>query len=251
VCQECDLVLVATSAALTRDAIRKAQPGPGNRIVLAGRSIEPATGEWLSEVVQKECNAVRVGALGGPAPVEEILNGGLCAGVVASPYQEICDLTTTALHSTRYRVYHSQDLVGVQLMSAAVPVLATLLGLASNLRGTGVGMHAMVLSRGLAEAARLAQASGAQESTLFGLAGVGDLVASHSTTGNVYFDAGASLAKGQVTDGPWHLANALIEQARVRSVELPLTEALVAMHGGEDPVSVVQRLMSRSATSEH
>ena len=109
----------------------------------------------------------------------------------------------------------------------------------------------MVLSRGLAEAGRLASAIGADEATLWGLAGVGDLISAQAKSGNLYFDAGCALAANKIIEGPWHLAEALQERAKTASVELPLTGALLAMHSGEDPIDVVQRLMTRKATAEH
>jgi glycerol-3-phosphate dehydrogenase (NAD(P)+) len=251
VCEQCDLIFVATSANMTRQAIQKARPGPHNRIVVAGRGIEPATGKWMSNVVQEECDAIRVGALGGPAPVQEILNGGLCAGVVASPFEEVRRLATDALHSTRFRLYESNDLLGVQLTSAFVPVMACLLGLASNLRGAGVGMHAMVLARGMAEGGRLARAFEADEATLWGLAGIGDLISAQAKPTNPYFQAGKALAAGSVIDGPWHMVSAILERASHKEVELPLTLGLQHMSKGADPIDIVQQLMSRSATIEH
>jgi len=251
VCEKCELILVATSASKTRYALQKAKPGPHNRVVLASRGIEPDTGLWMSTVVEQECDALRVGALGGPAPVEEILNGALCAGVIASPYLEVRQMATEALHSTRYRVYQTGDLIGVQLTSAAVPVLACLLGLTRQLQGAGVGMHAMVLSRGLAEFGRLASAIGADEATLFGLAGIGDLVSAQSREGALYYESGRALARGQRGQGPWHLASALLERAKARNIELPLTASLLAMQHGEDPIDVVHRLMARASTDEH
>lgn len=248
---ECDLLIAATSAVELRQAIRLAKPGPGNRVVVAGRGIEPGSGLWLSQVVQEECDAVRIGALAGPAPVEEILNGGLCAGVVASPYAEVRQMFTEALHSTRYRVYDSDDLVGVQLAGAFVPVLATLIGMATTLRGAGIGVHAMVVTRGLEEAGRLAKAIGAQPSTLSGLAGVGDLVASQATAAHPNWQAGAALARGDRTQGPRAIAETLVKLARTTKVELPLTEAMVAIWGGLDPLDAVQGLMSRRAQKEH
>ena len=157
----------------------------------------------------------------------------------------------SALHSTRYRVYASPDLVGLELVGAAVPVLACLLGLTRSLRGAGVGVHAVVLSRGLAELGRLARAAGAQESTLFGLAGVGDLEAVHARPGAPYFDAGRSLADGKVVDGPWGLAEALLATGEAHGVELPLVQSLVEVVGGGDPVDAIQRLMSRRSAKEH
>lgn len=249
----CDLLIAATSASELRAAIRLARPGPGNRVVVAGRGLEPASGHRLADVVQEECEAVRVGALAGPAPVEEILNGALCAGVIASPYDEVRKLLVAALHSKRYRVYESDDLVGVQLAAAAVPVLAALVGLANHLGGSGVGIHAMVVARGLAEAARLTRAMGGQAATLSGLAGVGDLVAAQARPGHPHHDAGKALAQRKKPPPSAHvepIARALVGLAAEHRIEMPLTEALVAIYEGTDPLEAVSRLMAREAQWE-
>jgi glycerol-3-phosphate dehydrogenase (NAD(P)+) len=248
--ERCDLLFVATSASEVRQAIRDARPHPGNRVIVAGRGLEPSTGRWLTDVVQEECDAVRVGALAGPAPVSEILNGGLCAGVVASHFKEVRKLTTVALHSSRYRLYESDDLAGVQLAGAVVPVLAAMVGLATELRGSGVGMHAMVLTRGLAEAARLARALGGDGATFAGLAGVGDLVAAQSRPDHPNFQAGAQLAQGKRDGGPLPIAKALLLRAAEHRVDMPLTDALVRIYDGEHPLEAVQRLMTRDAAVE-
>lgn len=247
----CDLILVATSASELRRAIQLAKPGPGNRIVVAGRGLEPASSRWLADVVQEECDTVRVGALAGPAPVDEILNGGLCAGVVASRFDDVRALLTEGLHSSRYRVYQSSDLLGVQLAGAAVPVLACLVGMARGLRGAGVGMHAMVVARGVEEAGRLAQSMGADPFTMAGLAGVGDLVAAQGQEGHPNFEAGRALASGDRSQGPAPVAKALVRLAAQHGVELPLTRGLVAIYDGADPLDVVGQLMARAATKEH
>jgi glycerol-3-phosphate dehydrogenase (NAD(P)+) len=245
-----ELIVVATSASELRNAIRMSRPGPQHRIVVAGRGLEPATSKWLTDVVLEECDALRVGALAGPAPVDEILNGGLCAGVIASRYAEVRELATTALHSGRYRVYESEDLDGVQLAGAMVPVLAAVIGLARSLRGSGVGIHAMVLARGLEEAGRLARAIGADPLTLAGLAGAGDLVAAQAVPGHPSYDAGVALAKGERTQGPEAIARALARLAARHRVELPLTEALIAIYDGGTPLDAVQRLMARAPSAE-
>ena len=179
----CELLIVATSADQVANAIRLAQPGPRNRVVVAGRGIDPHTGAWLTETVTANSPTLRVGALAGPAPVEEMLSGGLGSGVVASDFDEVRAMTTAALHSSRYRCYETTDLVGIQLAGAMMPVLASLLGLALHLGGSGVGMHGMVLARGLAEATRIGEAFGADPRTFIGLAGVGDLVAAQAEAG--------------------------------------------------------------------
>ncbi len=248
----CELLLVATSASALREAIRLARPGPGNRVVVAGRGVEPATGKWLTDVVLDECDALRVGALAGPAPVDEILNGGLCAGVVASEFVEVRRMTTEAMHSSRYRLYESADLLGVQLAGAMDPVLATLVGLITNLHGAGVGMRAMAVARGLEETSRLARAMGADPSTLRGLAGVGDLVAVQAGRSHAYYRAGAALAgkRGRRDESPLHIARAVLGLADRAGVDMPLTTALVRMYDGTDPLEAVGALMMRRARAE-
>lgn len=249
VAEACELLLVATSANEVRNAIRLAQPTPANRLVVAVRGLDPDTGDWLTDAVLQEGGPYPVGALAGPAPADEILQGGLCAGVVASRDEEVRRLTVEALHSTRYRCYPSADLTGVQLAGAMVPVLAALVGLTQNLPGTGVGLHAMVLSRGLAEAARLGEAVGADPTTFLGLAGVGDLVAVQARPGHPHYDVGRSLAAGRPsrTDGPERLARQLRSFARLHRVETPLLEAFVAISDGKPAIDVVTGLMRREA----
>lgn len=252
VARECALLLVATSAAEVRGAIRLARPGPIHRIVVAGRGLDPTTSAWLTDAVLQECDALRVGALAGPAPVEEILNGGLGAGVVASHYDEVRALTVEALHSSRYRCYETGDLTGVQLAGAMMPVLATLLGLSLQLGGAGVGMHGMVLARGLAETVRLGAALGADPTTFIGLAGVGDLVAAQARPGHPHYDAGRALASGRPpgTTSPEQLARALQVVARRHHADTPLLDALVGVFDGEPPIDAVTRLMQRDAKAE-
>ncbi len=173
--------------------------------------------------------------------------------MVASPYEDVRRLAVAGLHSTRYRVYTSPDLVGVQAAGAAVPVLATLMGLATNLGGAGVGLHAIVIARGLEEMSRLAVALGGDRATLAGLAGLGDLVAVQSAPRHAYAQAGAAIARrgtGPV-GAPVALASALARLARAHRVELPLTEALLAIaEKGMDPVEVVGGLMRRESVQE-
>jgi glycerol-3-phosphate dehydrogenase (NAD(P)+) len=253
---ECDLVIVATSAAEVRSAVKLAKPGPGNRVVVAGRGVEPDSGRWLTDVVKEECDTLRVGALAGPAPTEEILNGGLCAGVVASPFREVREALIAGLHSSRYRVYDSPDLVGVELSGAAVPVLGALVGLSSSLGGAGVGIHAMIVARGLAEMSRLCRGLGGDPSSLAGLAGVGDLVAVHGRAGHPSFDAGVELVKTRKVpkkkdSGPVRIARTLVGLAERNRVEIPLTKALVAVADGLDPLEAVGALMTRPAQAEN
>jgi glycerol-3-phosphate dehydrogenase (NAD(P)+) len=246
----CELLFVATSASELRSALRLARPSAANRILIAGRGLEPDSGRWLSEVVLEECDARAIGALAGPAPAEEILNGGLCAGVLASADAELRAKATAALHSSRYRVYASEDLAGVEFAGAAMPVLATMIGMVTSLQGAGVGLHAMVVARGLEEMSRVARTLGAHPATLGGLAGIGDLVAVQSRPAHPHFRAGAALARGDRTLGPRALAETLLALAKKSEVETPLLESLVAIWRGLDPLEVVSEMMAREAQPE-
>ncbi len=248
----CELLLVATSADKVRQAIQLAQPGPTNSVIVAGRGMDPTTGRWLPDAVREEADVAHVGALAGPAPVDEILNGHLCAGVVASTSTVVSDQVVEALHSSRYRCYRSDDLVGVCMTGAMMPVLATLLGVAMNLRGAGVGIHAMVLARGLAETARLGQAIGADPTTAMGLAGVADLVAAQARPGHPHYDVGRAIAEGRLPDHApaVSLARAMHTLAASHQLDTPLLAALVAMLDGEPPIDAVQRLMKRDPKRE-
>ncbi len=250
VSESCDLLIVATSAALVPEALALAKPGPGNRVVVAGRGLDPKSGRWLTEVVLDSCDAVRVGALAGPAPVDEILNGGLCAGVIASPFDDVRKMLVAAFHSPRYRVYESTDLVGVQFAGAFVPVLATVIGMTRSLKGAGVGIHALVLSRGLEEGGRLLRALGGDPATLSGLCGVGDLVASQTASDHPHFRAGKALAMGNRTEGPRGTAEALLARASELGVEMPLLESIVSIWAGSDPIDTLGQLMGRESVPE-
>lgn len=250
VSQAARLLIAATSAQELRHAIQLADPGPEHRVVVAGRGVEPKTGKWLTEVVCEESPVLRVGALAGPASIEEILAGGFCAGVVASAFEEVRSLTQEALHSDRYRLYDTGDLVGVELAGALVPVLASLVGVVDAMPGSGIGLRALVVARGMAEGGRLARAVGGRPDTLTGLAGWGDLFASQCRPGQPSWEAGRAVATGSPTERNLQAAEVLLTMARPYGVDMPLTQAWVHMLGGADPVDTVHQLMRRASKQE-
>ncbi len=249
--REVDLLLVAVPPAEVRDVIRTTRPGPANRVIIACRGLEPGSGRWLSDVVAEESRCVRVGALTGPALAAEVLARRPSAMVAASPFDEVAKLTQTALHSPICRVYTTQDLLGVELAAAMVRVLAVAIGLADSLQ-LGVGVHGVVVTRGLAEARRLGQSLGAQDGTFAGLAGVGDLVACGNHPEHPGYAVGRKLSKTQGTDATIAAdAGALIALAERQRVDLPLTRAIAAIAAGKlEARLAIDMLMRREATAE-
>lgn len=248
---EAELVLVAVPSAGVREVVRQARFGPASRVVVATRGLEPETGDWLTDVVRQESAAQRVGTLAGPALAAEVLKRRPSALVVASLFDEVCQRTQTALHSALCRVYTSEDLRGVELAGVIVAVLAVAVGIADGLE-LGVGVRGVVVSRGLAEGARLGAALGAQPTTFAGLAGVGDLMSCASHPDHPGYGAGLRLGRGSRAEPEAaRLAGALASLGSRHGVELPLTQSVAAIAAGKlSPRLAIDGLMRREARSE-
>lgn len=248
---ESELVLVAVPPAGVREVIRAAKPGAGSRVVVAARGLEPETGHWLTEVVKEESAALRVGAMGGPALAAEVLKRRPSALVVASAFDEVLTRTQAALHSPLCRVYTSHDLRGVEIAGALVQVLSVVIGVADGL-DLGIGVRGVVVSRGLAEGARLSAALGANPMTLSGLSGVGDLMSSAGHPDSPTYAAGLRIGRsGRTEPEVAKLCGSLLALARTHRVNLPLTEAVAGIAAGKIPPRLAfDALMRREATSE-
>ena len=244
-------MLIAVPPDAVRQVIRQARPGPSARVVIACRGLEPETGGWLSDVVTSESSCLRVGTITGPAVASEVMARRPAAMVVASPFEEVAARTQQALHSPICRIYTSADLRGVELAGAAVSVLSVAVGLGDGLK-LGVGVRAVIVTRGIAETVRLGRALGADADTFRGLAGVGDLIAAASLPDHPGTAAGLHLARGGTADPDTrHRAEALCALATRHKVELPLGEAVAAIASGRLKARLaIDMLMRREATKE-
>src|SRR5215472_17360671 len=131
----------------------------------------------ISDVVREETPARRVGALGGPVLPDELAAGKPSVMVCGSRYPEVNEAVREAFATESLRLYATDDLRGLEWASALVGCLALGVGYAQAV-GLGAGLEAALISRGIAEAARIAATAGGEERTLLGLAGYGDLLAS-------------------------------------------------------------------------
>lgn len=220
---------------------------------LAGvRSGELAT---VSDVLRRETPARRIGALGGPALSEELLEGRPGVLVCGSYYPEVNRAVSRAFTSSSLRVYETADLRGLEWASALVGCLAVGVGYGQGV-GLSAGIQAALISRGIEEAARIAAAAGGEERTLLGLAGYGDLLASIAQRDRPEVVVGAALARGRT------IAEALGEtKLRVEAIELiprlaawaaerrvptPIFQALASALSGppRPPQQILQDLMT-------
>ncbi len=244
--RETDLLLLAMPPDRFRDVVRTIDPGPAVRAVVATRGLEPGTGRRLSEILTEESACLRVGALAGPILPAEIRRSSPCAAVVASPFAEVARLASQALHSPACRIYTSEDLPGVELSGALVEVMAMALGIARGL-GLGVGAQALLVSRGVAEGARLARKGGGDPRTFSGLAGVGELVAGAALPDHPGHVRGLALARGE----PDPAAAALCQALLGRVPDLPITQAVGALAAGRARATeVIAGLMTRDHREE-
>jgi glycerol-3-phosphate dehydrogenase (NAD(P)+) len=250
---EAELVVVAVPSAVFGEVVG-ALPGDAPILSLT-KGLDPATGERLSTLVRNRPVAV----LSGPNIAEEIVRGLPAAAVVASADLELGVLLQVAINSPIFRVYVNEDIVGVELCAAAKNVIALAAGGADGLR-LGDNAKAALVSRGLAEMRRLADAAGARPDTFAGLAGMGDLIVTCWSPSGRNRRAGELIAQGataaeavseigMVVEG-LTTAPVLRDLSHRLGIELPISEGVCAVLEGVLISDLVVQLMSRAPTTE-
>ena len=231
-------------------------------VVSLVKGIELETMERMSEVIQEvlEIGDQRVAILTGPNLAGELISKEPAAAVVASTSAATAERVQQAVATDYFRPYTSLDVIGCELAGAMKNVIALAVGMAIGLR-MGDNTRATVITRGLAEMARLGEALSAQSATFAGLAGLGDLVATCSSplSRNRSFGErlgqGASLAETiaatKTTAEGVGTAPAILALARAHQIEVPITEAVVdVLTGKMTTPEAVRKLMGRSKKSE-
>ncbi len=150
----------------------------------------------MSEVILQESCVLRVGCLSGPNLSAEIFEGQPAATVIASRYTEVIKAGAKALRSRKFQVYGTKDITGAELAGALKNIIAVAAGILGGL-GLGKNIWSLLITRGLIEMIHLGKAMGAEKSAFLGLAGIGDLVATASSTKSRNYSFGIRLAKGQ------------------------------------------------------
>ena len=233
---------------------------PGAQTLWLCKGFEAGSGALGHEIARELRPDLRCGVLSGPSFALEVARGQPTALVVASADAGLCALAVQAFHSDSLRVYSSDDPVGVEVGGAVKNVMAIATGIADGLQ-LGLNARAALITRGLAEMTRLGLALGAQASSFMGLSGLGDLVLtatgdlSRNRQVGLALASGASLPEilarlGHVAEGV-HTAPTLQARARGCGVEMPITDAVVAVLQGElAPAQALRQLMAREARTE-
>jgi glycerol-3-phosphate dehydrogenase (NAD(P)+) len=227
------LVILAVPSSVARVAARGLGDHiDGRHLVVHGvRGLVGPEMATIGDVVRQETSARRIGALGGPALVEDLLAGQPSVLVCASHFPEVSAAVAECFTHETLRLYSIDDLHGLEWASALVGCLAIGIGYAQSLE-TGAGIVAALISRSVHEAGRIAQAAGGEERTLLGLAGFGDLLAAVGQERRPEVMLGRALGRGA------SLEDALaVAKQRIEAVELaPRVVTWAEAHGVRVPI---------------
>lgn len=205
------------------------------RIAWGSKGIDPATGNLLHQCVQNVIGHVPMAILSGPSFAKEVALGLPTAVTLASNDPDFQESLVNRFHNPMFRVYNSDDLIGVQVAGAVKNVIAIAVGASDGL-GFGANARCALITRGLAEMLRLGIALGAKQQTFMGLAGIGDLVltATDDQSRNRRFGRALGTKKDlqaakqeidQVIEGA-NNAEIVYRLAQQYEVEMPLVESV-------------------------
>ena len=259
-----DFVVLAVPSQSLRENLSAVAPSLGRDTVLVSlmKGVELGTTKRMSEVVCEVADvpATQVAVVTGPNLAKEIASGQPAATVVACTDEQAAERLQTACLTGYFRPYTNVDVVGCELGGAVKNVIALATGMAEGM-GFGDNTKASLITRGLAETARLGAALGADPLTFSGLAGLGDLVATCTSPLSRNRTFGEKLGRGetleeilgrkQQTAEGVKSCRSILDLARKHDVDMPITEHVVAVvHEGMTPQDMVRGLMRREAKSE-
>jgi len=258
-----DLIVSAPPSHAVRPIAREVAGALGARrplLVSVSKGLEPVTDQLLTHVLAEELPACEVVALSGPSFAREVFERQPTALVAAALHPAAAAAAQQAFSNSRFRVYTSGDLVGVQLGGALKNVIALAAGILVGL-GLGFNTQAALITRGLAEMARLGSAMGADPMTFAGLAGMGDLLLTATGTLSRNRSLGIELAQGRrlsdilaerrsVAEGV-QTARTAVDLAERHGVELPIArEVTRVLFEDKTPRQAIQDLMERTLKAE-
>lgn len=260
--QGVDLLLIVTPVAGLRETLHRIRDSANDIPVLwACKGFETGTGRLPHEVVAEVLGQnYACGALTGPSFAEEVAQGMPCAITLASSNAAFAESWIRTLSNPRLRLYANDDLVGAEVGGAVKNVLAIAAGIADGL-SFGLNARAAMMTRGLAEIARLAVALGGRRDTLMGLSGMGDLILtctgdlSRNRRVGLALAAGEPLAEvlrklGHVAEGVL-TTQMVVRRADELGVEMPISRAVHEVLAGRiSPRNAVEQLMARNPRAE-
>ena len=257
-----DVLVMAVASAYTRATAKELSPliAPGQIIVNVAKGVEDHTYMTLSEIIEQEIPQAEVAVLSGPSHAEEVSRGIPTTIVVGAKKRKTAEYLQNIFISDVFRVYTSPDVLGMELGGALKNVVALAAGMADGL-GYGDNTKAALITRGIAEIARLGTAMGAKFETFCGLTGIGDLIVTCASMHSRNRRAGILIGQGKsmeeamaevkmVVEGVYS-AKAAMGLAEKYNVQLPIIEQVnKILFEGKSAADAVRDLMLRDKKIE-
>ena len=257
-----ELVIMAVPSHGFRDVLAELAPSvsPGTPVISLTKGLEQGSHRRMTEVVAELLPDSPAGVLTGPNLASEVIANKPTASVVALADQELVEWVQGLLMAPHFRVYTNIDVVGCEIAGAVKNVLAIAAGVCDGL-GFGDNTRAALITRGLAEMARVGVELGGAVTTFGGLAGVGDLVATCTSPKSRNRTLGEALGRGRsladviaemrmVAEGV-KTARPVVDLAASYDVEMPIAEQVADLLDGlRSPAEAMAQLMQRPATKE-
>lgn len=255
------LVLAVPSIGMAAllERLVESQAGPRALINLA-KGMDRGSRRTMSELIAESFPRASIFTLSGPSHAEEVGRDSPTAVVLAGTDLGLGRTLQREIATSRFRVYLSEDIRGVETCSTVKNVIALATGISDGL-GYGDNSRGALITRGLAEMVRFGRRFAVQETTFFGLSGLGDLVAtctsphSRNRSVGVRLGHGESLASimgdmAMVAEGVF-ATDIVHDLAQEKDIDMPITDAVYRLlHGASDPLSLVNEMMTRSPKRE-
>ncbi len=257
-----DIIVLATPSQYLSGILRRIKKinYSGKIFLSVVKGIEIGSLKRMSEVVHDELGNVPLAVLSGPTIASELARGIVTTAVIASYNQSIAARLQKVFNSKTFRIYTNNDVVGVELGGSVKNVIALACGICDGL-GLGTNAKAAILTRGLAEMARLGRALGAKQETFYGLTGLGDLVTTCVNAQSRNRTVGEAIGRGKnirkilasmnmVAEGV-STAKAVYQLSKKLKVNMPITqETYNIIYKGKKVKAALESLMSRALKPE-
>jgi len=262
--KDADIILSVVATSGTRDVcenLKKAGIKPEQILVNASKGIELPSLMRMSEVIKDVLPEQRLVILSGPTLAKEVLAGKPTAACVASDNMEIAEFVQKICTVPgRFRLYTNSDVIGVELGGSLKNVIAIASGFAHSM-GLGDNCSGALLTRGMAEIVRVSIQLGANPSTLYGLSGMGDLIATCSSPLSRNYTVGSMLGQGKKIDDILRelgsvaegvkTSKAICELAKKLEIDVPVSNAIYeAVYTDITPQDLLAKLMNRKLKEE-
>lgn len=255
------LVVSTTGIRPVCEQIKKIGLKENQILVNLSKGIELPSLKRMSEVILEVLPNINFAVLSGPTLAKEIIDGKPTLATIASSDLNIAKRAQELLNvPSLFRLYTNEDVIGVELGGSLKNVIAIASGFASSM-GLGDNLRGSLLTRGMAEMARVAITLGAQPQTLYGLSGMGDLIATASSPYSRNYTVGSMIAKGKkindilaelgsVAEGV-KTSKALCELAKKLNIDVPVSDAIYeAVYTDITPKEILDKLMNRKLKIE-